>query len=98
MYKIKNAVLLMAIVLLTLALSGCNEKGKLRITADKSGAVIYVDGDKKAIIGDGGSTNIILSAGDHTITLEKVIVGEATYRQTKKVFVGAESSTKLNFN
>jgi WD40 repeat protein len=102
MFKIKNTVALIAIILL--ALSGCNEtpsgyneKGKLRIAADKSGAVIYVDGEKKAMVGDGGSTNIILSAGDHKITLEKVIDDEYVYRQTKEVFVGAESSTKLKF-
>ena len=71
-------------------------KGKLRIAADKEGAYIYVDGKKKAMTGE-GFTSILLEEGDYTVKVAKPIDESFEYSQSKKVFVGEDSSTKLAF-
>jgi len=71
-------------------------KGKLRIASDKEGAYIYVDGKKKAMTGE-GFTSILLEEGEHEVKVAKPIDESFEYSQTKKVFVGEDSSTKLAF-
>lgn len=71
-------------------------QGKVRITSDKEGAYIYVDGKKKAMTGE-GFTSILLEEGDHTIKVVKPIDELSQYAQSKEVFVGAETSVKLSF-
>ncbi len=71
------------------------DKGKVRIASDKQGAYIYVDGKKKAMTGE-GFTSILLEEGDHVI---KVVKEGNKYYQgyaKKSVFVGAETSVKIN--
>ena len=71
-------------------------KGKLRVASKPSGAYVYVDGKKKAMTGE-GFTSILVEAGDHTIRVAMPINENYEYVQTKKVFVGEETSTKLSF-
>jgi len=71
-------------------------KGKLRVSADQQGAFVYVDGKKKAMIGEGFSS-ILLEEGDYTVKVIRVVDKNYEYSQSKKVFVGEDSSTKLSF-
>ncbi|SFV91110.1 hypothetical protein MNB_SV-4-162 [hydrothermal vent metagenome] len=71
-------------------------KGKIRVAADQEGAYIYVDGKKKAMTGE-GFTSILLEEGEHNIKVAKDIDENYEYVQSKKVFVGEDTSTKLSF-
>jgi len=71
-------------------------KGKLRVSADQQGAYVYVDGKKKAMIGEGFSS-ILLEEGDYTVRVHKAIDANYEYVQTKQIFVGEDSSTKISF-
>ena len=73
------------------------DAGKLRISADKAGAYIYINGDKKGMTGDEGYTNILLAEGEYKVKIEK-ITDEWVYTKTRNIFVGADSSVKLSFN
>ena len=71
-------------------------KGKIRIASQK-GAYIYVDGKKKAMVGE-GYTSILLEEGEYTIKVQKNSSdGKWIYKASKKVFVGGDTSTKINF-
>jgi len=84
-------------------LSACSESapadaGKLRILADQKPAYIYINGQKKAMIGDEGFTNILLAEGEYTVKVEKNSDdGQWVFSKERIVFVGADSSVKLNF-
>ncbi len=71
-------------------------KGKLRVRSEPSGAYIYVDGEKKAMTGE-GFTSILLEEGDHSIKVAKSLDDNIEYTQTKKVYIGENTSTKLSF-
>lgn len=71
-------------------------QGKIRVSSDKEGAYIYVDGKKKAMTGE-GFTNILLEEGDYTIKVVKPIDENSLYVLSKEVFVGAETSLPLTF-
>jgi len=60
------------------------------------GAYIYVDGKKKAMTGE-GFTSILLEEGDYTLKVAKPIDAKYEYAQSKKVFVGEDTSTKISF-
>ena len=100
---IKSSLKIVLTVIGLLVLSSCGDAapadaGKLRIKADKAGAYIYIDGDKKGMIGDSGYTNILLAEGEYKIKVEKASNdGEWVYTKTRTVFLGADSSVKLNF-
>jgi len=73
-------------------------KGKIRVASDHQGAYVYVDGKKKAMIGE-GFTSILLEEGEYTIQVKKKSIdGEWLYTDTKKVFVGEDTSSKISFN
>ncbi len=86
------------LVLMILLLAGdlFAGEGKLRIASEPSGAYVYVDGKKRAMTGD-GFTSILVEEGDHSIKVVKAIDENFEYMQTKKVFVGEDTSTKLSF-
>jgi hypothetical protein len=69
-------------------------KGKIRIAADRQGAYIYVDGKKKAMTGE-GFTSILVEEGEHTIMVNKPNGSYHHFVRQKRIFVGAETSTKL---
>ncbi|MCP4113742.1 MAG: SUMF1/EgtB/PvdO family nonheme iron enzyme [Desulfobacteraceae bacterium] len=72
------------------------EKGKIRVSADREGAYIYVNGKKKAMTGE-GYTSILLHEGEYEIKVEKKSDdGNWVYRGVKKVFVGEDTSTKID--
>ena len=71
-------------------------KGKVRIASDQEGAHVYVDGKKKAMTGE-GFTSILLEEGEYTIKVAKPIDEKYAYVQSKSVFVGEDTSAKLNF-
>jgi TPR repeat protein len=73
-------------------------KGTLWVASDKQGAYIYVNGEKKAMTGEGYSS-ILLEEGEYIVKVEKVSDNETRiYRKSKKVFIGAETSVKFRFN
>ena len=90
----KKTWLYLSILLLLIPLYA--GKGKVRVASDPSGAYVYVDGKKKAMTGE-GFTSILLEEGDYTIKVVKPIDEKYEYIGTKKVFVGEETSVKLNF-
>jgi len=70
-------------------------KGKVRIASDANGAFVYVDGKKKAMIGE-GFTSILLDEGEYTI---KVAIGDKYEKYaTQQIFVGEDSSVKVTLN
>jgi hypothetical protein len=71
-------------------------KGKLRIASDQQGAYVYVDGKKKAMTGE-GFTSILLEEGEYMVKVAKPVDESFEYAQSKKVFVGEDTSTKLTF-
>ena len=71
-------------------------QGKIRISSDQEGAYIYVDGKKKAMTGE-GFTSILLESGEYTIKVSKPMDEKYEYTQSKKVFVGEDTSVKLIF-
>lgn len=73
-------------------------KGKIGVSSNVSGAYIYVDGKKKAMVGE-GYTDINVDEGDRVISVEKLSDdGEWLYKGKKKVFVGEDTYTKININ
>ena len=71
-------------------------KGKIRVASDKQGAYVYVNGKKKAMTGEGFSS-ILLEEGEYTVKVVKGIDEYFEYAQSKEVFVGEDTSVKLNF-
>ncbi len=89
----------MFIILVTaMLLTGCfKEEGQVRIISDVQNAIIYIDGDKKGMTGD-GYTTIILEEGEHKVRVYKERGEEWYYEGVKNVFVGAKSSVKINIS
>ncbi len=71
-------------------------KGKVRIASDHQGAYVYVDGKKKAMTGE-GFTSILLEEGEYMVKVVKSLDVNFDYTQSKQVFVGGDTSTKLTF-
>ena len=85
-------------LLIALLLSGCfKEEGQIRITSNVENAIIYIDGDKKGMTGD-GYTTIIIEEGDHKVRILKEKDKEWLYEGKQDVFVGANSSVKIKIN
>ena len=99
MKKTIGFIMLVTFLALTAAgfgtLAHAGAKGKIRVSTDREGAYIYVNGKKKAMSGE-GYTNILLPEGEYKIKVEKFSNdGNWIYRGVKKVFVGADTSTKV---
>lgn len=83
---------------LSIVLTGCFKgEGQVRIDSDVQNAIIYIDGDKKGMTGD-GYTTIILDEGDHEVRIYKEIDKEWYYEGTQNIFVGANSSVKVKID
>ncbi len=83
---------------LSIVLTGCFKgEGQVRIDSNVQNAIIYIDGDKKGMTGD-GYTTIILDEGDHEVRIYKEIDKEWYYEGTQKIFVGANSSVKVKID
>ena len=94
---LKNLLISLSLALL---LSGCfeNPKGKLRVAADLAEATIYVDGEKKAVTSsDKSYTDLLLPEGEYTIEIKKVPGDGWIYAGKKNIFVGENTSAKLDF-
>ncbi len=92
--KLKLAILMMTTILFT----GCfKEDGQIRIKSDIENAIIYIDGDKKGMTGD-GYTTIIIEEGDHKVRIYKEKNKEWYYEGTQDVFIGANSSVKVKID
>lgn len=72
------------------------EKGILRISANMEEVDIYNGDEQIAMLGE-GTTEVELEKGKYTITLRKPIDEYSFYSASKKVFVGANSMTRVNF-
>ncbi len=72
-------------------------KGKVRIASDDDGAYVYIDGKKKAMIGE-GFTSILLDEGEYTIKVTKAMSEQYEKSISKRVFVGEDSSVKITLN
>ena len=95
MTKKPNLILLTLLLTATTLYAG---KGKVRISADQQGAYIYVDGQKKAMTGE-GFTSILLEEGEHEIKVEYPLSKDEFYvwRKVKRVFIGEDTSIKIKF-
>lgn len=90
------------IILNILLVSSCgaapDNAGKVDVQSSKSGALVYVDGKTKGMTGDDGWMSLLLAEGKHEIKVEKLSDnGEWLYTKTRTLFLGADSSIKLNF-
>jgi len=85
-------------VLILLTVNAYAGKGKVGVGSNISEAYIYVNGKKKAMTG-AGFTTLLLEEGEYSIKVEKITDdGEWLYTKTKKIFVGEDTSIKINFN
>jgi len=92
--KNKGWLTLLILFNITLLYAG---KGTLWVASNMQGAYIYIDDTKRAMTGEGYSA-ILLEEGEYLVKVEKISDDKATiYRQSKKVFIGAESSVKFKF-
>ncbi len=85
-------LVLMMILLVSDLFAG---QGKIRISSDKEGAYIYIDGKKKAMTGE-GFTTILLDEGDYEVTVIKAINKQWQYEAQKSVFIGEDTSIKIS--
>lgn len=69
-------------------------KGQLRLTADRVGAFVFIDGQKKAMIGD-SATSILLPEGSYQVIVEKE-EGDWAYTNRQSVFIGADTTVSFN--
>jgi TPR repeat protein len=91
---IQRYLLVLFLVNMTLVYAG---KGTLRIASDMKDAYVYIDDSKRAMIGE-GYTTLLLEEGEYMVKVEKTSDDNATiYRQSKKVFIGADVSVKFRF-
>jgi uncharacterized protein (TIGR02145 family) len=71
------------------------EKGKVGIKSNISDGYIYINGNKKAMLGE-GYTNLFLEEGAYEVKIENISDdGEWKNIGVKKIFVGEETTTKL---
>jgi len=90
----KKLQLMMILLLMVSALHA--GKGKVHISSEPQGAYIYVDGKKKAMMGE-GYTSILLDEGEYVIKVHKPIDELYEYIQSKKVFVGEDTAMNIEF-
>jgi hypothetical protein len=85
-------------LILSIVLTGCFKgEGQVRIDSDIENAIIYIDGDKKGMTGD-GYTTIIIEEGNHEVRIYKEKDKEWFYEGTQNIFVGANSSVKVKID
>jgi len=89
----KKILILTALFLSLLSITGCSSEGKLHITSDVKSATIFIDGEKKGIIGD-GVTIITVDEGEHQIRIFKH-TQEWDYEGIKNTFVADKSSIEM---
>lgn len=92
--KLKKLLMLVIPVLMLSQLYA--GKGKIRVASDHKGAYVYVDGKRKAMTGE-GFTSILLEEGEYKVKVQKEIDENYVYVQSKSIFVGEDTSTKLTF-
>lgn len=71
------------------------DKGELKLNADREGALIYIDGQKKSMIGS-NYTSIFLKEGSYQLKIEDN-EGDWAYTGEKEVFVGKDTAVTLDF-
>jgi formylglycine-generating enzyme required for sulfatase activity len=75
---------------------GETPSGKVQISSMPRGATIYVNGRRKATVGE-GLTDIFLEEGEYEIRVEKATEdGNWVYRGKKLVFVGSNTSVQID--
>jgi hypothetical protein len=72
------------------------KKGKVLISCDKDSSYIYVNGEKRAITGE-GYTTIELVKNEYTIKVSKQFKNGNTFSASKTVFISDDTSLKLKF-
>ncbi|SHN92583.1 hypothetical protein BHECKSOX_1103 [Bathymodiolus heckerae thiotrophic gill symbiont] len=98
MFKKTTQLLILTMALLfNNSYAAPKDAGKLRISSDRAGAYIYINGRKKAMTSDEGYTSILLAEGEYKVKVEKV-TDEWIYSKTREVFLGADISINLKFN
>jgi PBP1b-binding outer membrane lipoprotein LpoB len=93
-----NIIVFSSVMIGLLFFSGCSEKpkGKIKISCDQKGAIVYVNNTQKAMIGD-GYTNLYLEEGEYEIKIKKPIDDRFEYMISKTLYVGADTSVNINF-
>lgn len=71
------------------------EKGKVRVSCNVEDAYVYVNSKKKAMIGE-GFTDLLLKEGEYKIRVQKPINKDYEYIGKKTIFVGEDTSSKIN--
>lgn len=95
MKKIRLVTLLLGAAVV---MGGCFKgEGKVRVAADKEDMLLYVDGDKKATVGT-TYTDMLIEEGDHEFMVLKVIDDDWVQKGSKNVFVGADTSVKVDIS
>lgn len=95
MKKIRLVTLLLGAAVV---MGGCFKgEGKVRVAADKEDMLLYVDGDKKATVGT-TYTDMLIEEGDHEFMVVKVIDDDWVQKGSKNVFIGADTSVKVDIS
>ena len=94
----KNLFIILNILIISSCGAAPDNAGKVSVQSDKPSALVYVNGKKKGMTGDDGWMSLLLAEGEYKIKVEKNSDdGEWLYTKTRSLFLGADSSIKLNF-
>jgi hypothetical protein len=78
--------------------TGCFKgEGKIRVVTDQDDSMLYVDGDKKMMVGQ-AYENLFLTEGEYELEVKKPIDEKYAYYGKKVVFVGENTSTKVTID
>ena len=85
-------------VLMLLSSASVFAKGQLKIAADRDAALVYIDGRKAAQLGE-GYTSIMVSPGNHTITVRTEDGPKPgwVWRARREIFVGDGTVSQFTF-
>jgi|GEM_PF-1668713 len=96
-HNVISMLLIMLFIILINQNSFAAEKGRLHIVADKPGAWVYLNGQKKAMVGDDGFAKLILAEGEYSLYIEKPIKNSPfAYRTYQEVVINPEVYNQLN--
>jgi|FLOH01.1.fsa_nt_gi formylglycine-generating enzyme required for sulfatase activity len=94
---LQKLLLITTFLMLFISAGEAGDKGKVRIGANIQEAMIYANSKPKAMTGE-GHTTLLLDEGMYELKVEKITDnGDYIYTQTKKIFVGEDTTININF-